>query len=316
MALIRRRHPNLRLPILEPTERKPHFSLPLVPPTTKPTTNDDITIDDLEKLVVLGHGNGGTIYKVYHKTTSTTCALKIIHGGTDVTTHRRALVEASILRRATNCPHVVNFYSSFEMPTGDVAILMEYMDGGSLETALAVNGTFSEERLVTVARDVLDGLAYLHAQNIVHLDIKPANILINTQGEVKITDFGVSKVMSHTLEMCNSYVGTCAYMSPERFNSDAYGGEYNGFAADVWSLGLTLLELYVGYFPLLQEGQRPNWATLMCAICFDEPPSLPETASPEFRNFVECCLKKESSERWTTNQLLNHPFVCKNPKTY
>jgi mitogen-activated protein kinase kinase 1 len=162
-----------------------------------------------------------------------------------------------------------------------------------------------------VARDVLNGLAYLHARNIAHRDIKPSNILVNNKNEVKIADFGVSKFMGRTLEACNSYVGTCAYMSPERFDPEVYGGNYNGFSADIWSLGLTLFELYVGHFPFLQSGQRPDWATLMCAICFSDPPSLPETASPEFRNFVECCLKKESGERWTAAQLLTHPFLCK-----
>jgi len=197
-----------------------------------------------------------------------------------------------------------------------MAILMEYMDNGSLESALATNGTFSEERLVVVARDILHGLAYLHARNIIHRDIKPANILVNTKGEVKIGDFGVSKVVSDTLEMCNSYVGTNAYMSPERFNPDAYGGSYDGFAGDVWSFGLSLFELYVGHLPFLEGGEGLNWATLVCAICFNEPPSLPETASVEFRNFMACCLKKEPSERWTRTQLLTHPFICKDLRSF
>ncbi|RYR56993.1 hypothetical protein Ahy_A05g022735 isoform B [Arachis hypogaea] len=189
---------------------------------------------------------------------------------------------------------------------------MEYMDSGTLETLLKTRGTFDEASLAKVARDVLNGLNYLHARNIVHRDIKPANLLVNNKNEVKIGDFGVSKLMCRTLDPCKSYVGTCAYMSPERFDPDAYGGNYNGYAADIWSLGLTLLELYMGHFPLLQEGQRPDWATLMWAICFGERPSLPEGVSTEFRDFVECCLKKDSSQRWTAPQLLTHPFLSRN----
>ncbi|XP_014504633.1 mitogen-activated protein kinase kinase 9 [Vigna radiata var. radiata] len=317
MALVRhRRHPNLRLPLPEISERRPRFPLPLPPTTAKPAAGEGITAADLENLAVLGHGNGGTVYKVRHKTTSATYALKIIHSNADATMRRRAFSETSILRRATDCPHVVRFHGSFEKPSGDVAILMEYMDGGTLETALATSGTFSEGRLAAVARDILEGLACLHSRNIAHRDIKPANILVNSQGEVKIADFGVSKLMCRTLEACNSYVGTCAYMSPERFDPEASGGNYNGFAADIWSLGLTLFELYVGHFPFLETGQRPDWATLICAICYGDPPSLPETASAEFRSFVESCLKKESSDRWTAAQLLTHPFVCKNPETH
>ncbi|CAL5186702.1 unnamed protein product [Lathyrus oleraceus] len=314
MALVhRRRHPNLRLP--EISDHRPRFSVPLPPNIYKQSSSsagcDTLSPGDFEKLAVLGHGNGGTVYKVRHKVSSTIYALKVNHNDSDPTTRRRTLAEINILRRATDCPNIVKFHGSFEKPTGDIAILMELMDSGSLETALKTNGTFSETKLATVAREVLNGLSYLHARNIAHRDIKPSNILVNNKNEVKIADFGVSKSMGRTLEACNSYVGTCAYMSPERFDPEAYGGNYNGFSADIWSLGLTLFELYVGHFPFLQSGQRPDWAMLMCAICFSDPPSLPDTASLEFRDFVECCLKKESGERWTAAQLLTHPFLCK-----
>ncbi|KAG5009517.1 hypothetical protein JHK87_018032 [Glycine soja] len=145
MALIRRRHPNLCLPISKPIQCRPHFPLYLTLTTTKRTTNDAITIDDLVKLIVLGHGNGRTVYKVYHKVTSITYELKIIHGEIDAITHCHALLEASILRYTIDCLHVDHFHSSFEMPIGDVAILMEYMGGGSLETALTTNSIFFEE---------------------------------------------------------------------------------------------------------------------------------------------------------------------------
>ena len=104
-------------------------------------------------------------------------------------------------------------------------------------------------------------------------------------------------------------------MSPERFDPETYGGNYDGYAGDIWSLGLTLMELYMGHFPLLPAGQRPDWATLMCAICFGEPPVLPEGVSDAFRSFVECCLQKESSKRWSAAQLLSHPFVCRDSRS-
>ena len=192
---------------------------------------------------------------------------------------------------------------------------MEYMDLGSLDTLLKKNTTLSEATLAHVSRQVLNGLHYLHSHKIIHRDIKPSNLLVNKNMEVKIADFGVSKIMCRTLDACNSYVGTCAYMSPERFDPETYGGNYNGYAGDIWSLGLTLLELYLGHFPFLPRGQRPDWATLMFAICFGEPPTLPEDASEEFRSFVQSCLQKESSKRWTAAQLLTHPFVCKESRS-
>ncbi|KAL0429647.1 UNVERIFIED_CONTAM: Mitogen-activated protein kinase kinase [Sesamum radiatum] len=98
-------------------------------------------------------------------------------------------------------------------------------------------------------------------------------------------------------------------MSPERFDPDTYGANYDGYAGDIWSLGLAVLELYLGHFPYLPPGERPDWATLMCAICFGEPPTLPESASENFSSFIECCLQKDSSKRWSATQLLSHPFV-------
>ncbi|TKY61088.1 Mitogen-activated protein kinase kinase 9 [Spatholobus suberectus] len=309
MAVVReRRHLNLRLPLPEPSERRPRFPLPLPPSSSaKP---DAIAPADIEKLHVLGHGNGGTVYKVRHKRTAAEYALKVVHGDSDAATRRQVRREMDILRR-TDSPHVVQYHGFFEKPSGDVAILMEYMDVGTLDTLLKINGTFSEPQLATVARQVLNGVSYLHAHKIIHRDIKPSNLLVNRNMEVKIGDFGVSKVMCRTLDACNSYVGTCAYMSPERFDPDSYGGNYNGYAGDIWSLGLTLFELYVGHFPFLPMGQRPDWATLMCAICFGDPPTLPEGASEEFRSFIGCCLIKESSQRWTASQLLTHPFLLR-----
>lgn len=218
------------------------------------------------------------------------------------------LREIDILR-ITDSPYIVKCNGIQEKPSGEITIAMEYMDLGTLDSVLREKGLFSENMLVDVARQLLNGLNYLHGLKIVHRDIKPSNLLVNKNLQVKIADFGVSKIVCRSLEACNSFVGTCAYMSPERFDPDRYGGSYNGFSADIWSFGLTLLELYLGYFPLLQPGQRPDWATLMCAVVFGEPPSLPEGASEEFKNFIECCLQKDSTKRWTASQLLSHPFV-------
>ncbi|KAJ6373735.1 hypothetical protein OIU78_029424 [Salix suchowensis] len=317
MALVReRRQINLRLPEL--SDRRPRFPLPLPPAssttTTTTTSTSAISCNDIEKIHVIGHGNGGTVYKVRHKRTSQIYALKVVHGDSDPLVRRQIYREIEILRR-TDSPYIVQCHGSYEKPSGDIVIVMEYMELGTLDSILQKYGTFDEPKLSHVARQVLSGLSYLHGQKIIHRDIKPSNLLVNKDMKVKIADFGVSKIMQRTLDACNSYVGTCAYMSPERFDPDTYGGNYDGYAGDIWSLGLTLLELYLGHFPFLPPGQRPDWATLMCAICFGDPPSLPDGASEEFRDFIQCCLQKESSKRWTTSQLLSHPFVCKDPSS-
>ncbi|CAI0417666.1 unnamed protein product [Linum tenue] len=303
MAAVRqRRQLNLRLPELA-ADRRPRFPVPL--PPSAPATSSSFLSSDLDKLSVLGHGNGGTVYKVRHRRTSQIHALKLVRADSDPAARRQLLREVEILRRASDSPHIVRCHGVAETPSGDMTILMEYMDLGTLDSLLKSEGSefFTES--------ILAGIARQHGRKIIHRDIKPSNLLVNAAMEVKIADFGVGKIMCRTLDACNSYVGTCAYMSPERFDPDSYGGNYDGYAADVWSLGLTLLELFMGHFPFLPPGQRPNWSSLMCAICFGDPPPLPEGSSEEFRSFIECCLQKDSSRRWTAAQLLSHPFVLK-----
>ncbi|KAH7529233.1 hypothetical protein FEM48_Zijuj05G0162900 [Ziziphus jujuba var. spinosa] len=226
------------------------------------SSSSTISEIDFEKIQVLGHGNSGTVYKVCHKATSSHCALKVVHGYSNPEVRRYLLREIDILRR-TDSPCIVRCHAVFEKPSGDVSFLMEYMDSGSLETELKSHGKMSESKIADVARQVTKGLHYLHSKKIVHKDIKQANLLVNSKMEVKIADFGGSKIMGPTLDACNSFVGTRGYMSPERFNPDKYGDDsvnYDGSAGDIWSFGVTLMELYMGHFPLLPAGQRFDWA--------------------------------------------------------
>ncbi|EOA36525.1 hypothetical protein CARUB_v10011504mg [Capsella rubella] len=307
MALVReRRQINLRLPLPPLSDRLPCFSFPSS--TAAVTTTafaNGICASDIEKLHVLGSGNGGIVYKVQHKTTAELYALKTVNGDRSPSFTRQLTREMEILRR-TDSPYIVRCHGIFGKPTsGEVSILLEYMDGGNLES---LRGAVTEKQLAGFSRQILKGLSYLHSLKIVHRDIKPANLLLNSRNEVKIADFGVSIIMNRSFDYCDSYVGTCAYMSPERFDSVA-GENSDVYAGDIWSFGLMILELFVGHFPLLPRGQRLDWATLMCAVCFGEPPRAPEGCSDEFRSFVDCCLRKEWSERWTASQLLRHSFL-------
>lgn len=108
------------------------------------------------------------------------------------------------------------------------------------------------------------------------------------------------------MDPCNSSVGTIAYMSPERINTDLNQGQYDGYAGDIWSLGVSILEFYLGKFPF---GRQGDWASLMCAICMSQPPEAPPTASREFKDFISCCLQRDPARRWTAWKLLHHPFI-------
>ena len=102
-------------------------------------------------------------------------------------------------------------------------------------------------QIIHIIMQISSALAYLHSKNIIHRDIKPSNILVDTAGNIKIADFGVSGNLAHTLAKCASWVGTEHYMSPERIS----GGSYS-YDSDIWSLGITLLELAIASFPYLQ----------------------------------------------------------------
>ncbi|KAL3529367.1 hypothetical protein ACH5RR_008689 [Cinchona calisaya] len=112
---------------------------------------------------------------------------------------------------------------------------------------------------------------------------------------VKIADFGASSKVTGSEDQCKTYAGTCAYISPDRFGPYTY--DFNPFACDVWSLGFTLMELYIGYYPYLKHGQKAKKTALMFEICMEKPPSLTNHASENFRNFMNCCLQKEFAKR-------------------
>ncbi|XP_021895321.1 mitogen-activated protein kinase kinase 9-like, partial [Carica papaya] len=168
------------------------------------------------------------------------------------------------------------------------------------------NGSFAESQLIYFGRQVIEGLKYLHGVKIVHRNIKPANLLVNSNMVLKISDFGFSKIIRPTVFSSSSSDGT-VYMNPQRFNPQTCGEEDNLYAEDIWSFGVTLLELYVGGFPFLEPGQKPDWSTVMYAVCYGVP-SLYDCSSL-FRNFIGCCLHKDLGKRWTASQLLVHPCL-------
>ncbi|VVA96671.1 unnamed protein product [Arabis nemorensis] len=317
MALVRdNRFLNLKLSLPQASTTIFPCCFPMAATTTASAkvtcvANNTVSATDLDRINVLGSGNSGTVYKVTHKTTSEIYALKKVKEDMDSTSRCQLLREIEILR-LVDSPYIVKCHDIFQKHSGEVSILMEYMDLGTLESLRG--SAITEDQLALIARQVLKGLNYLHELKIVHRDIKPANLLRNSKEEVKIADFGVSKVVVKSLNKCNSFAGTCAYMSPERVNSEADVAEEdkaNVYAGDIWSFGLTMLEILVGYFPLVPQGQKPDLATLICAVCLEESPKAPEECSEEFKSFIDCCLRKKPSERWTASQLLNHPFLLR-----
>ncbi|KAJ0865409.1 putative mitogen-activated protein kinase kinase STE-STE7 family [Helianthus annuus] len=275
-----RRRPDLTLPL---PQREPQIAVPLpLPPSSAPTNasqhlsnskqqpQQPFNLSDFDRMNRIGSGSGGTVYKVIHRPTGRLFALKVIYGNHEDDVRRQICREIEILRDVDNL-NIVKCHDMFDQ-AGEIQVLLEYMDGGSLE------GTHisHEASLADLTRQVLSGIYYLHRRKIVHRDIKPSNLLINSKKQVKIADFGVSRILAQTMDPCNSSVGTIAYMSPERINTDLNHGKYDGYAGDIWSFG---------------------------------PPEAPATASRDFRHFISCCLQRDPARRWTAAQLLQHRFV-------
>ncbi|KAI9401565.1 hypothetical protein POPTR_001G138800v4 [Populus trichocarpa] len=226
MTLVReRRHQQpLRLSLPPPipaADFRHQIHSPSLSLTISPDSPSIEKLSDLEKLAVLGHGNSGTVYKVRHKRSSSIFALKTLRFDRNSTIIRQqAGREAEILRRVDS-PYVVQCHAVFDSED-DLYFAMEHMERGSLHDVLLVHRILPEDVISGVARCILNGLQYLHEKQIVHGDIKPSNLLINAEGVVKIADFGVSRVVVGKHDSYETYMGTCAYMSPERIDPERW----------------------------------------------------------------------------------------------
>ncbi|KAI8914581.1 kinase-like domain-containing protein [Gorgonomyces haynaldii] len=261
----------------------------------------DLKVEDMQTLQEMGSGNGGTVTKVIHKPTKTVMARKIIHVEAKNSVRRQILRELQILHKC-NSPYIVSFYGAF-LNEGDISICMEFMNCGSLDHVYKKTGAVSEDITGKIAHSVLAGLVYLYDEHrIIHRDVKPSNILLNSRGEVKIADFGVSGQLINSV--ANTFVGTSAYMSPERIQ----GGKYS-VQSDVWSVGMTLMELVLGKFPFPPDGKPLSVFELLEYIVHEPVPTLPPGQfSKEFETFIARSLIKDPATRPTPAELLADPY--------
>lgn len=178
---------------------------------------------------------------------------------------------------------------------------MEFLGGGSAIDLLKP-GPFDEASIAIILRSLLKGLNYLHSSGKIHRDLKAANILLSAHGDVKIADFGVATQLSNNLSKRNTFVGTPFWMAPEVIVQDDYGYE-----ADIWSLGITAMEMLRGEPPLASVHPMK----VLFLIPKNEPPKIgeSESCSKDFREFVDLCLKKRPEQRATVSQLLKHRFI-------
>ncbi|KAH3664128.1 hypothetical protein OGAPHI_004842 [Ogataea philodendri] len=270
-------------------------------------------LNQIRTLEVLGEGNGGSVKKCQLASTRQVFALKTITVDPSPGFQKQLVRELNYNRKFRS-DYIVKYYGTFfNSSDASICICIEYMGGRSLDAIYKrfkeKDMRIGEKALGKMAESILRGLAYLNQQKVLHRDIKPQNILLDTMGNVKICDFGVSGEVVNSL--ATTFTGTSFYMAPERIRNEPYT-----ITCDVWSLGLTLLEGAMGIFPFASQDPTLEISPIeLLLIILEFEPELndePEeniTWSASFKDFIKVCLIKENRKRPSPRQMLEHPWM-------
>ncbi len=267
-------------------------------------------------LYPIGHGAFGTVYKALHNSSNQVYAIKIIDYSKDNNKDNNNIIdynynsvqqETSLMRKVSNSDYIVKYYGSyFSRKSNTIWLILEYCSSGSaIDLMLSMNRTFSEVEVATIMEMILKGLILMHKQNLIHRDIKGANILISEDGYAKLGDFGVGAFLSDE-EYRISKKGSPYWMSPQVASCSQYDSK-----TDIWSLGITCIELLEGEPPFSELKPKKVMERIS-----KKPPSAGEIIdlnehTPEFKSFVEHCLEKDPKKRFSANDLLKHEFIKK-----
>ncbi|KAK4781005.1 hypothetical protein SAY87_017111 [Trapa incisa] len=252
---------------------------------------------------LLGHGTFGNVYVGFNSETGQMSAIKEVRVASDDRSFKESLKqlnqEINLLSQLSH-PNIVQYYGS-EMDEENLYVFLEYMSGGSIHRLLQEYGPLKEPVIQIYTRQILSGLAYLHGKSVVHRDIKGANILVGTNSEIKLVDFGMAKHITSFASVL-SFKGSPYWIAPEVvMNTKGYS-----FAVDIWSLGCTILEMATSKPPW---SQYEGVAAIFKIGNSKEIPEIPDHLSRNAKSFIRLCLQRNPQARPTASQLLDHPFI-------
>lgn len=247
------------------------------------------------KIKKVGQGASGNVYVAKTLSTGQRVAIKTMDLAQQP--RKELIVNEILVMKESQHPNIVNFLDSYLVKNNELWVIMEYMEGGALTDIIDNNNLLEEDQIAAICNETCKGLEHLHAQSIIHRDIKSDNVLLNSAGQVKITDFGFCAKLTDQKSKRATMVGTPYWMAPEVVKQKEYGAK-----VDIWSLGIMAIEMIENEPPYLDE--EPLKALYLIATNGTPTLKKPEKLSKELKGFLAVCLCADVKSRASADELL------------